>query len=478
MDALDDITGSVIVYSRANCTHSLKAKLLLADLGIPHLDISLDAFPQIDAQLEALVGGTFVTPQIFFNNIRVPGYESLRRLVATPELWQEVLDMLTDQDNNSQWSGDDIDDIIPLEQDKMLHMMRKANLIRERPGGVLGHRNSMKGQDFVNWLIKEKQVKRSDALVLGQKLIDKHFGHQLKEHATFNPDKFYQMPEDDPNMPLNLTTRELPRTPMNVDEFNERFCMIVDRIYEHILSDNMIDVFYDRLDVCTAFDDYKDFIPLLASLDLSDSTAEERIALFINIYNMMLIHIVYKYGPHSNIWQKRKYFNNTYYLIDHQRYSLQSIYNGVLRGNRKGPEMLWKPFGKADPRRRIIIKNGEPLTHFGLNQYRSHGTPLRTYRSNTVITDLRKNAQAFLSSSENFKLDVKKQVVSISPLFKQYSIDFGNLPEHAVEFLIEFVMEDGLERDVLIKMFETNQYTVNFLEPSTETNFVKEEKVK
>ncbi|CAD5220402.1 unnamed protein product [Bursaphelenchus okinawaensis] len=476
MEGLNDMTGSVIVYSKANCTNSLKSKLLLADLGIPHLDISLDAFPEINDKLEKIVGNNFVTPQIFFNNVRVPGYDSLRRLVATPEVWQEVLDMLMEQENNMYHNieVDDVDDIIPLENDKMLQMMRKANLMRDRPGGMMAQRNSIKGQDLINWLVKEKSIKRGEALVLGQKLIDKHFGHQLKEHSTFNPDKFYQMPEDDPSMPLNLTNGELSTTGYSVNEFNEHLCVIADQVYDYVLAKNKEDIYYERLEECTEFDSYKNLIPQLASLDLANSSVEERIALFINVYNMMLLHIIYKYGPHMNIWQKRKYFNNTYYLIDQQRYSLQAIYNGILRGNKKGPEMLWKPFGNEDPRREHIIPDGEPLVHFGLNQYRSHGAPIKTYHARNVLFELRKAAQSFVSHSVNFKLDLKKQTVALAPLFKQYAVDFGNFPEHAVEFLIEFVMEDGLERDTLIRMFNTN-LNLSYIEQTSEINFIRED---
>jgi glutaredoxin len=79
---MDELKGSVIVYSRIGCSDSLRAKNLLASLAMPYLDISLDAFPKVEEQLFDLIGTTVQTPQIFFNHVRVSGYKELRRLVS------------------------------------------------------------------------------------------------------------------------------------------------------------------------------------------------------------------------------------------------------------------------------------------------------------------------------------------------------------------------------------------------------------
>jgi hypothetical protein len=48
-----------------------------------------------------------------------------------------------------------------------------------------------------------------------------------------------------------------------------------------------------------------------------------------------------------------QYLYSTYYTIGGHLYSLQSIFNGLLRGNRKGLGMLWAPFGDQDLRREV-----------------------------------------------------------------------------------------------------------------------------
>lgn len=41
-------------------------------------------------------------------------------------------------------------------------------------------------------------------------------------------------------------------------------------------------------------------------LDILGANAQERLAMFINVHNMMLVHITYKYGLPGTIWQRRK----------------------------------------------------------------------------------------------------------------------------------------------------------------------------
>jgi hypothetical protein len=123
------------------------------------------------------------------------------------------------------------------------------------------------------------------------------------------------------------------------------------------------------LDLLDDFDtftkEYAELAKEMTYLDITNATEQEKLAIFINIYNIMLIHISYKYGLPGTIWQRRKvfffsfftlnlkYLYFTYYTIGGHLYSLQSIFNGILRGNRIGLGMLWKPFGENDYRNKV-----------------------------------------------------------------------------------------------------------------------------
>jgi hypothetical protein len=146
--------------------------------------------------------------------------------------------------NNNCTESQNSNSLIPDDYDKLVKIFRRANLIRG--GHSQAHRNSFKGEDFINFVMREQNVKRSEALELGQLLIDKHFGPRLtKDQPTggllFSSDHYYLIHDEDPNAPLNvistLALNECDLT-ISVDEMNSRLCVVLQRLYDQILSED------------------------------------------------------------------------------------------------------------------------------------------------------------------------------------------------------------------------------------------------
>lgn len=54
---------------------------------------------------------------------------------------------------------------IPTEYDKLVSMMRKANLIKDnRVSLTKTYRNSFKGEDFVSWITRTKKIRKKGYL--------------------------------------------------------------------------------------------------------------------------------------------------------------------------------------------------------------------------------------------------------------------------------------------------------------------------
>ncbi|KAI6236528.1 DUF547 domain-containing protein [Aphelenchoides besseyi] len=492
---MDEMKGTVIVYSRIGCKSSLQAKNTLSQLGLPYLDISLDAFPKVEEQLIDLVGGSVQTPQIFFNSLRVSGYRDLRRLVASSDAWLEILEMLergeddestveteslstnsTSNSNETKHSTKEQSDaLIPDNFEKLLTHMRRANVVKNFTHGS-AHQNSFKAQDFINWIMKVHEINKSEAFEYGQRLFDSHLKMQMNNrNTTFNLNDLYFLNVDDPHAPLNYVFPDMKKTELyiSVSDFNHKFCGIVNRIYKQILSKDKKIVYFERLEDNENYGQYLKLITDLPYVNLESATTTERTAFFINIYNMMLVHIVYVNGPHTNIWQRRRYFNATYYLISKHKFSLQSIYNGILRGNRTGLNMLWKPFGRLDPRRSLVVVDGNPFVHFALNSYFTTTPQIRTYSVNNLDSELRENARQFLESDGNLLVDTKTRSIVLNKVFKWFAVDFGN-QDQCIEWISE-VIEDEKLKESLAKVFLSGQYTVNFLPFKFDLNFVRED---
>lgn len=80
---------------------------------------------------------------------------------------------------------------------------------------------------------------------------------------------------------------------------------------------------------------------------------EEKLAFFINLYNMMAIHAILVWGHPVGPLERRKLFGDFKYVIGGCTYSLSAIENGILRGNQRPPYNLMKPFSAKDKRAKV-----------------------------------------------------------------------------------------------------------------------------
>nr|CAD2159779.1 unnamed protein product [Meloidogyne enterolobii] len=304
---------------------------------------------------------------------------------------------------------------------------------------------------------------------------------------SFSTERYYKLVdgESDQKLPLNMIHDENEdinnfevedKPKINVKEFNKRFISVIDKIYERILSENKRTVHLDLLDDFEPFQtEYASLAQEIAYLNLIEANEQERLAIFINIYNIMLIHISYKYGLPGTIWQRRKYLYFTYYNIGGHLYSLQSIFNGILRGNHTGLGMLWKPFGEQDYRNKFIIRGGEPLAHFGLNNYTRSTPPIRTYSIEGIYDELSDNARQCLKSSEFLQVDLKGEKVLVAKLFKQYSEDFCSLgtkrsTDELLKWLVNVLKPNDERAQQLTKLLNTKNYTIGYLTMDNDLN--------
>uniref|UniRef100_A0A914YQN5 DEP domain-containing protein n=1 Tax=Panagrolaimus superbus TaxID=310955 RepID=A0A914YQN5_9BILA len=336
---------------------------------------------------------------------------------------------------------------IPTQYEKLVSMMRKANLIKDnRVSLTKTYRNSFKGEDFIGWIMREKKIRRSEALELGQELIEKHFNDQMshEEAFSFDPDRYYLIVDETTSGPLNCTKLPTNKFPTDLGEFNEILKNFIDPIYDAILDESKKRIFIERLEDNLDFKHYMILMREAVNLNIEKATLESRLAFFTNCFNMQLIHITYKCGLPTTIWQRRRYFYSIYYQLGGHSYSLQSIFNGILRGNQKGYGMLWKPFGKQDQRRP------------------------------NVAEEMYLNAQRHFESDAYLRIDCKKSIICLAKLFKIYAKDFGTGNEAILEWIID-VMKPGPKREDLLKLYYAGQYTISYLPIDFTLNFIRDE---
>uniref|UniRef100_A0A1I7TE21 DEP domain-containing protein n=1 Tax=Caenorhabditis tropicalis TaxID=1561998 RepID=A0A1I7TE21_9PELO len=494
--SFEDFAGQVVIYTEIGNAKCAKGRDLLRRECIPYTDVSLDSFPQHTQEIFDRTG-TAVLPQIFFNNIYIGNetdlekslIEHVRREKCTngplvPHPMNAISFEEYDTENNNKCCEEVL--WVPDEYSKLVRDMKNAQLIKNNRVKFKVYRNSFKGEELIDWLMRQKGIKRSEALEVGQELIDRHVGQQTSKEAgmTFSPDRYYQLVEDDENKPLNAVQKDEDdnenKQSIPVAEFNEKFSKLLKPVFKDILADHNQSIIYGGLSTNENFIRYLQFSKELNQVSFESSTCDDRLTFFINVYNMMLIHITLKHGPPIGIWQRRKLVNSTYYLIGGHRYALHSIINGILRANKKGPGMLWKAFGKQDERLPISLPTCDPLIYFALCSGSKTTPPLRVYQAKAIHQEMRENARQALVKGDKFlRVDIKKNVIHLGKTFKWFSDDFGGTTEKILQWILDVLDADESDKKhSLQKMFFTGDYSVEYIPYDWSTNGRMDEKEK
>jgi len=151
---------------------------------------------------------------------------------------------------------------------------------------------------------------------------------------------------------------------------------------------------------------------------------DERLSLWLNLYNALLLHEMALRPRGGNLLRHRRLFSDAAYRVGAHTYTLSEIEHGVLRRNRRQPYGFRKPFRRKDPRLRVLPKALDPRVHFALNCGARSCPPIRPYTRGHVDQQLEAAAAAYLRAE--VEVDPDEGSVALPGLMKLYRRDFGD----------------------------------------------------
>jgi hypothetical protein len=182
----------------------------------------------------------------------------------------------------------------------------------------------------------------------------------------------------------------------------------------------------------------------LKKLDLKGLyTREEKLAFWINLYNLLTIDAVLQYGVNKSVTEgwfgAIRFFRRAAYMVGGYRFSLEDIEHGVLRANRGVPFFPGTQFAENDPRFVFTMEEFDARIHFALNRASKSCPPIAYYTSTHIDDQLDLATANFIGGETT--LEKSGVVLIISRIFKWYARDFGGwvdilaiikkyLPEH------------------------------------------------
>jgi hypothetical protein len=201
-------------------------------------------------------------------------------------------------------------------------------------------------------------------------------------------------------------------------------------------------VAYEQMHESLAYEEYVRLSYDLRNINLNELTSrDEKIALWINLYNVIIIHGVIELGIRDSVNEVRNFFRRVQYRIGDMLFSPDDIEHGILRGNRRPPNSLFKPFKKHDKRLAHIIKPIDPRIHFALVCASSSCPPIGIYTTENINKELTIAGETFLNSG-GIVLDKKKKHVSLSKIFKWYGGDFGKNKREKLTFISPYLYNE------------------------------------
>ncbi len=200
-------------------------------------------------------------------------------------------------------------------------------------------------------------------------------------------------------------------------------------------------VHYGKIRGSPALEHYRNLAGELQSFDLRRlQTRDQRLSFWINIYNTAVIHGVIDLGLQKSVKEFPSFFDRVTYKVGGYPFSLNDIEHGILRGNRRHPYRLFKPFRKKDPRLPFSIFPMDPRVHFTLVCGARSCPPIGFYEAGQIDFQLQLAAASFINSPQ-VKISPQVGTMHLSMIFKWYRVDFGGNRESLSETILNFLDE-------------------------------------
>ena len=168
--------------------------------------------------------------------------------------------------------------------------------------------------------------------------------------------------------------------------------------------------------------------PQLSSFDPGLlATDGERLAFWINLYNVLVLDAVITFGVSRSVTEGRagvlSFFRRAAYDVGGFRFSANDIEHGILRSNRPHWAIPGRQLGPSDPRLAWRVARFDPRIHFALNCASRSCPPISFYDAQRIDSQLDVATAGFIAA--DVAVFPKQRILRLSSIFRLYKDDFG-----------------------------------------------------
>eukprot|EP00850_Spirogloea_muscicola_P019570 SM000194S04806 [mRNA] locus=s194:76177:79451:+ [translate_table: standard] len=446
--------GRITLFSTTDCPQGRAISSILKKKGATIIEVNVDHHPESIVELQRRYGKMSL-PQVFFNDDFIGGYDAIQALKARNELDAKISAVFNTPVPPTAPA-------IPLprtasldsgRQDEFAELARELRhevKIKDRWHKFRLYRNCFLGSDCVEWLSASQKCSRAQAVAMGNDMISRHFFHHVqREHGLRDGNSLYRFLEH--NLPagkqcINFNGLISPLQCRTAEQLGCGLRRLILAIYdEHSKGGRRVN--YNTMAASEAFRRFVRSTEELQRLPLESLSRNEKMAFFVNIYNVLAIHATAVLGRFPENAAELEAFETQYcYIIGGSVYSLNDLEYGLLLGNKCSPYGSTKPFGSKDPRVELILIDEDPLIHCALFSGVKSSLSTKPFKAESVDEQLRLAATLYFENG-GILITPRTKTVSVSRFF-----DCANVgaPDQVsvLRWLVQY-LEAGQQRELL-----------------------------
>jgi len=198
--------------------------------------------------------------------------------------------------------------------------------------------------------------------------------------------------------------------------FEESLTAILEQVTrDRIRHDGIVDyVRYRRSRSRRMFSDW------LADAETADirpiGTGDRARAFWINLYNLAVLQNVIEHGPPTSYLARRTFFTKPFVSFGELEFSLDDVEHGVLRGNRRAPHRLRRPF--RDAGRKQLVLELDPRIHFTLSCSATDCPDIHHYDPDQLERQLSRAAEYYIEHEVHLRPNGELSVPKIFLWYK------------------------------------------------------------
>lgn len=392
------------------------------------------------------------------------------------------------------------------EEAKLVYSMRKSLHIRDRMIGIKFKTNCFSGSDLVDWIMDHMKTNflRADAVTFSQYLLSRCVLKNVNifdREFTDSSNMFYRFVEDyhsksvlnsvkslsaNPSDAQRLTKERISKSDYEpfapIHDIHRKLCFVMEEIIslftfmndgkngQHIIPKHIQLFDYTSFHKSKQYADMQYQVYRLQKCDPMVLQDEERRTFFINLYNILMLHGLMRFGRPANIVMRQRFLKKTKYVVGHFKISLEDIEHIILGSSHRSFSTIGNLFVSNNSRCHsssplyylTVQQRFDPRIHFALITGCISSPKLQVYEAVNLERQLKEITSIYLQN-EKLRIDLETREIMIAQQMNWWHDDFGYTTRERLLWAMPYLSLDDQGKLSLLLSSTSENYSIQWM---------------